>query len=176
MDTENYYAEYYRENGTLICKGSKVNDEKNGKWQYRNELNIITSVENFCNGLLCDTQIVYHSDGKLDRYKILDNPIPCFCDTQLHYGFTQIAYYKNGNLKEINHIINCDFNGIVKLYDSITGRLYQEHYEINNMKNGSYIYYNPDSSKIIGTYNNDKECGKWKHVKGDSLIEKWEYK
>ncbi|CAN5403299.1 hypothetical protein BH11BAC1_BH11BAC1_08980 [soil metagenome] len=74
--------------------------------EYYNNKQLIESIENFSKGLLCDMQTYFIADGKLDRYKILDQPIPCYCVTQLNYGFTQFAYWRNGKLREINHTKN----------------------------------------------------------------------
>ena len=175
-DTLNYTAVFYREDGTVKCTGQRINGKKSGKWRYYNNSNQIISIENFCNGLLCDTQAAFYPDGMLDRYKILDQPIPCFCDTQLHYGFTQVAFWRNRKLKEINHIKNCQFNGKTQLFDSLNGRLYEEYYEVNGVKNGAYSYHNPDGSFIKGQYRNGNEHGNWTHALKDSIIDMWKYK
>lgn len=175
-DTLTYYAKYFNEDGTLKCEGKKVNDKKTGKWKYYNSMQILKAIEKFNDdGLLTDTQIFYFSDGKIDRYKILDQPIPCFCDTQLHYGFTQIGYWRNGNLREINHTQNCVFDGKTQLYDSTTGVLYEEFFETMGQLNGPYKKFYADSSVMIGNYKDGQPVGKWKTIKDDKIISEKEY-
>jgi antitoxin component YwqK of YwqJK toxin-antitoxin module len=174
-DTMNYYVKYFREDGTIICEGEKSKGEKIKKWKYFNDKGVIQSIENFSTGLLSDTQVYYFPDGKLDRFKILDQPIPCFCDTQLHYGFTQVAYWKNSKLREVSHIKNCEFNGKTQLYDSIAGTLYKEFFETNGLKNGLFKEFYTDSSVMIGYYQDNKPIGKWKTIRSDSLISEIDY-
>ncbi len=174
-DTSTYYIKYFKDDGTLKCEGQKSNGKKTGKWKYYNNKQIVESVEKFNDGLLTDTQTYYFADGKLDRYKILDQPIPCFCDTQLHYGFTQVAYWRNGKLREINHTKNCEFDGKTQLYDSTTGILREEFFETMGQRNGPYKKFYLDSSVMVGDYKDGQPIGKWKTVKGDKTLSEKEY-
>ena len=174
-DTSKYHIKYFNKNGSLKCEGNKSKGEKSNKWKYYNENGVIKSVENYSNGLLTDTQAYYFSDGKLDRYKILDNPISCFCDSCENYGFSQVAFWRNGKLREINHIKNCEFNGITQIFDSITGNLNLKFNEINGLKNGEYKKFYKDSSIMMGNYKNGKPIGKWITIKGKSIISEKEY-
>ncbi len=174
-DTSTYYVKYFRDDGTLKCEGQKANSQKSGKWKYYNTKQVIESIEKFGNGLLTDTQTYYFADGKLDRYKILDQPVKCFCDTPCHYGFTQIAYWSNGNLRERSHLKDCEFDGKTQLYDSATGILHEEFFETNGQRNGLYKKFYLDSSVMIGNYKDGKPFGKWETRKGDSLISEMQY-
>lgn len=175
-DSLNYQIKYFHESGKIKCEGQKINGKKNNKWKYYNNEGIIQSIENFSNGLLSDTQTYFFSDGKLNIYKILDKPIQCFCDSCKNYSYKQISYWRNGNLREINHIKNCDFNGKIQLYDSLTGVLQEEFFEINGLKSGLYKKFYLDSSIMVGHYENDKPVGKWKTIKGDSILSEKDYK
>ena len=172
-DTSTYYIKYFNPDGSIKCEGVKSNNEKEGKWKYYKNHKLI-AVEKFNKGLLTDTQTFYFSDGKLDRFKILDQPIPCFCDTQLHYSFKQVAFWRNGKLREINHIKNCEFDGRTQLYDSVTGKLTTEFYEIEGLKNGPYKGISMDTI-LIGNYEEGEPVGIWKTFKAGKLIHEEEY-
>jgi antitoxin component YwqK of YwqJK toxin-antitoxin module len=170
-DTLNYYVKYFNKNGAIKCEGQKIDHHKIGKWKYYNNQQNLISIEKFgSDGLLCDTQTYFFEDGKLDRYKILDQPIKCFCDSPRHYSFTQVAYWRNGKLREINHEVDCEWNGKTLLYDSTSGILSEEFIEVKGAKNGAYKKFYLDSSVMFGNYKDGQPIGIWRTMKGDSLI------
>ena len=81
----------------------------------------------------------------------------------------------NGKLKEINHIENCRFNGKTQIFDSITGNLLQEYFEIEGAINGPYKEYFENNVIRYGYYKNNKPIGRWATYKEDSLISKKNY-
>ncbi len=168
VDSFNYSVVFFYENGSVKCFGSRKNGEKDGKWIYVNTNGIVR--ENYKNGLLNDTIAYYYLNGIVERYKILDKPIPCFCDSNVNVGFKQIAFFANGNLKEINHIMNCKFNGKTQIFDSLTGDLLQEYFETDGIVNGAYKQYFENNTIRYGYYKNNEPVGRWTTYQGDSLI------
>jgi antitoxin component YwqK of YwqJK toxin-antitoxin module len=174
-DTNIYYIKHFEANNKIKAEGRKERNVKTGKWKYYDK-GKISAIENYCeNGFLCDTQVYFFPNGKVDRFKILDQPIKCFCDIEQHYSFTQIAFWRNGRLREINHIKNCTFNGLTKLFDSASGKLECEFYETSGKYNGLYRKYYSDGSTMSGYYKMGTPIGEWKTIKGDSLISSKKY-
>lgn len=169
-DSLTYYIKYYYDNGILKCEGQINKTQKTGKWKYYTNNKIILRIENFNDGLLTDTQAYYYPSGDLDILKILETPIECFCDTQSQYSFSQVKYWRNGQIREINHIKNCMFDGKTQIYDSLTGCLKLEFFESLGQKNGSYKEFNSDSSITIGNCKNGRPIGIWKTIKGNKII------
>ena len=169
-DTSRFYITYFREDGSMVCEGEKNNGQKQGRWAYYNSDNIIQSIENFCNGFLCDTQKYFFPNGKIQMIRVLEQPVSCFCDTPCVYSYNLVAYWGNGNLREKSYLRNCEFHGRAYLYDSLTGKQTYEISYNDGVKEGPYKEFYEDGSVREGRYKNGDPAGRWFTALGDSLI------
>lgn len=65
---ENYYPTRH-----LYCEGDIVDDKRSGVWKYYDNYGVLEKTEKYVNGILQDSVITYHPDGKIESVSEFKN-------------------------------------------------------------------------------------------------------
>lgn len=129
-----FQEEGYYENGKLEFRGSYINGETSGLWEYYYETGIQEARSYYHNGNSTDTVLCWYPSGKIKRNKIE-------IDTTKNYWYN-IDFYENGR-----KYIEC----------------YQTKDSTNNIRlNGQFQeWYDSGQLKFSAVLKNDWTVGKW---------------
>jgi len=144
-DGKTAYMTSYWPDGKIKATGKYVNQEKDSTWNYYNEKDVLTAVENYKLGKAHGMWKIYYPDGKISEETN-------FVNGMKHGDFKK--YFPNGNQKMAGIYKNDTFEGMV-LHFHLNGKPYiKGRFEVG-LKEGEWIYMNDSGIKDSSEFYNN---------------------
>lgn len=125
------FATYFHLNGKIMAEGKYYNQKKHGLWKYYDNLEVLSSTENYNLGTLHGKRIVYFSNGNPAKTEYYTNG--------LQNGKVK-EYFDNGNLKyKANHVDGNPDSLVVFYYPD--GKIKREGKYKFAVKHGKWSFY-----------------------------------
>ena len=124
-------------NGKIKAKGKYINQEKDSTWNFYNEKDTLTAVENYKLGKPHGVWKVYYYDGKISEETTYVNGIK--------HGPAK-KYFTNGSIKMNATYKNDTFDGTM-VHFHMNGKPYIKGDFVNGLKEGEWLYLNENGAR-----------------------------
>lgn len=163
-DKKNGNLKSFYKDGKIATIGYFKNDERDKTWKfYDEETGLLSSIENYKNGMLEGRQFYYYPNGKLklrsfyDRNKKFGTWISYFESGKpkiiaRHYDDENLviitSFEENGKILSSGLLKNGEKNGVWRFFDENGKILYDINY-LDSVPNGVWRAYNEKGEKIL---------------------------